>query len=314
MSCSRPWQKIYRINSSSHTVFNLPCNNCISCRIDRLLLWSARCNSEFIKYRSSFVTFTYDDNHLRYMSPSSVNPTLCRDDFSKYIDNLRHQIKSLPIIPEGNIRDFKFFACGEYGDLFGRPHYHVLFFGLDYLDFKRYFIDSWHNGSIKSLPITSGGIRYVVDYMTKSLNGPLAVTNYDNKGLERPFYSCSRGLGSDFFYAHRQEISDTGMVKIGSRYIPVPSYYKNLFYDFSNSSYLNRVKQLKKNYDSVMRSARKAGFNDYDSYLSWSRYNKEISNYKKFVNNGSPGLSTFDLKKSDSINLSYIVHQALDIA
>ena len=44
---------------------------------------------------------------------------------------------------------------------------------------------------------------------------------YDDKGIERPFISCSRGLGSQLFYDHSDEIRNGLPLKIGSRLIPV---------------------------------------------------------------------------------------------
>lgn len=309
--CNFPWLKKLDNGVRSKNVL-IPCHNCLGCRIDSLTLWTARCNSEFVRYKSAFVTFTYDDLHLPYMD-SSLFPTLRFDDFHRYIDNVRHKIKSLPLMPSGTIRDFKYFACGEYGDLFKRPHYHVLFFGLDYQLHKSILSDSWRFGMIKSLPITNGGIRYVCDYMTKSLNGELAISEFDNKGLERPFYSNSRGLGSDFFLAHRDEICSTGCVTVGTRKIPVPSYYKNLLLDYSVDSVRSRKALQYDNYVKILEKAKKNGFDSYDSYIRQCRIENELKYHKSLVNNGksslnSSGFDSFYKRFDDSL-----VFEALNI-
>lgn len=43
----------------------VPCGKCIECRLDHAKMWALRCWHESLKYPfSSFVTLTYDDDHL----------------------------------------------------------------------------------------------------------------------------------------------------------------------------------------------------------------------------------------------------------
>lgn len=119
-------------------------------------------------------------------------------------------------------------------------------------------------------PLLNGGIRYVLDYMTKSLNNEMAVNEYDETSRERPFYSVSKGLGFDFFYAHRDEIENDGFIKIGSRVIPIPVYYKNIFSSFSDTNVAVRENVFRENYNRIMREARQLGFSEYDKYIRYS--------------------------------------------
>ena len=236
----------------------VPCNNCLGCRIDKLMLWQARCNSEYIKYRSAFVTFTYDDYNLPYKTSSSIFPTLVRLDLHKYIDTIRHKVKKLSLIPDGCCKDFHYFGCGEYGDSFQRPHYHVLFFGLDFADFNNFFVSTWKKGLVKSLPVSTGAIRYVVDYMTKSINGDMA-----------------------------------GNVKIGSRIIPVPTYYSNLFFDCSDDNVRLRLKSFYDSYQKVIQSAHSQGFSNYDDYVKYTRRANELSLSSKLHNKGIANIPSY---------------------
>ena len=271
----------------------LPCGNCLGCRIDKLTLWTARCNYEQIKGANAFVTFTYDDYHLPY-NDGSLFPTLKQEHFHKYMDNIRHKIKSMPILPPYCRKDFSYFASGEYGDTFNRPHYHVLFFGLDFMAFKKLFDTTWKNGFIKSLPLTSGGVRYVVDYFTKNLvTGEKAEKEYDNKGIERPFKSSSRGLGSELFYTHRDEIRNGDVLKIGSRIIPVPSYYKNLFCSFSDSEVQSRLNFNRENYDRVVKESERLGFPSPDRYIKYIAKANELALSKKLHDKGVANLPSF---------------------
>lgn len=63
---------------------------------------------------SSFVTLTY--------SPEStpVDGSLRPDDLQRWLKRLRRYIAPQKV---------RFFACGEYGDQFQRPHYHAALFG-----------------------------------------------------------------------------------------------------------------------------------------------------------------------------------------
>lgn len=283
--CDNPVLKKIKGKVKDYTIIH-PCGGCMGCRKDKLLLWQARCNSEYIKYRSAFISFTYDDNHLPFNGKYSPFPTLKKDDFHRYIDNISHKIKKIPVF-EGCTQDFKFFGCGEYGGLFARPHYHALFFGLDFHDYKKFFYKTWKNGYIKSLPILAGGVRYVCDYVSKQKTGDLAILEYDNNNIERPFMSVSQGIGSDFFLAHRDEIANTGCIKIGSRIVPVPSYYVNLLSSYSLLELENRNLKMLQSFKDSLKKMRIAGFTDYDKYMNYCRKANEMNLYQESIKNGS---------------------------
>lgn len=276
--CDNPVEQLieYSRNGSKYTrIIKRPCNNCLACRIDKLLLWQSRCQSEYVKTRSSFVTFTFDDNHLIYKDTYSLFPTLDKSLVHKYLDNIKHKVKSFSFLPDKNIKNYHYFSASEYGDLFRRPHTHCLFFGLDYKDMNKLFVDTWKNGYVKSLPILSGGIRYVVDYMTKQLTGEMAIKEYDLNNIERPFTSNSQGIGLDMFLAHREEIADTSFIKFGSRSVPVPTYYINLMRSFSLNNVSEVLKNRAANFRSLQNRISSDGFKDYDTWLKYTCSAKE---------------------------------------
>ena len=223
--CHFPFKHIHDFSKSLSSF--IPCGRCIGCRLDKMSVWSGRASAEIIKGRNAFVTLTYDDFHLNF-NDNFLRPSLSKVQIQNYLNNIRLQLKKYSL-PFGCRQDYKYYLVGEYGDSFQRPHYHVLFFGLDFHDLKHFFEKTWHYGSVKSLPCNSATIRYVLDYMTKSVNGRYAVEQFDNQGLERPFSSCSKGFGYDYFYNHRFDINEYGMIKNGDRFLSVPPYYKNMF-------------------------------------------------------------------------------------
>lgn len=92
----------------------VPCGKCLGCKIKKRSEWSMRCIHELTQHeKACFLTLTYDDRHL---------PT----DFRVHKEHLQKYFKRLR---KNDKRPFKYFACGEYGDMFGRPHYHAILFG-----------------------------------------------------------------------------------------------------------------------------------------------------------------------------------------
>lgn len=279
-----------------------PCGGCLECRVDSLALWSARCNYEYYNKPSAFVTFTYNKYFINW-NESHNYMTLCRDDFSKLIERIQKKVNPF--------YNFSYFGNGEYGGMFNRPHLHILFFGLDFQKNKKVFLDSWKFGHVEVLPLYTGGINYVVDYFTKDkVTGDMAIKEFDNKGIERPFITCSKGFGAELFYNHREEIRNGQPLKLGSRLIPVPSYYKNLYCQFDDNEIYNRYSQFVENARNLKLIAKKNGFDDVDVYLKKCRIAKEKSLETQFRNKGIPFNSKLSFyKKCDTKLLSNLALQ-----
>lgn len=128
----------------------LPCGRCIGCRMSVARDWAIRCTFEAQDWKvQSFVTFTYRDD---------VCPKFLRKDhLSGAIKRLRARLDS-PI---------KFFACGEYGEEKGRPHYHALLFGVRELAPIQ---ASWPFGFVQVKPVTPERIAYTAGYVSKKFD------------------------------------------------------------------------------------------------------------------------------------------------
>ena len=135
MSCNKPLVA-YRIRdkivfnpegaTSPYTVakpFNLPCGKCWKCRLTYARTWAIRCMHETQGKKSSFLTLTYNEDHLPKDGSLNVR------HFQLFMKKLRNKTK---------IKKLRFFHSGEYGEKLGRPHYHALIFGYDFPD-KEYF-------------------------------------------------------------------------------------------------------------------------------------------------------------------------------
>jgi len=95
----------------------VPCRKCVECKMARAREWAVRLYSELkTAEKSCFITLTYSDENNPHI--------LVKEDFQKFMKRLR--------------KDFhvKYFACGEYGDKFLRPHFHAILYGVNFSDDK----------------------------------------------------------------------------------------------------------------------------------------------------------------------------------
>lgn len=105
--------------SATHELIYVPCGRCIGCRLEHSRKWAMRCMMEASMHEdNSFITLTYDEEHL------PVGRSLVPRDLQLFLKRLRKAV-DVPI---------RFFACGEYGELNQRPHYHAIIFGYQFGD------------------------------------------------------------------------------------------------------------------------------------------------------------------------------------
>ena len=101
----------------------VPCGKCFACRIKKRREWSLRLYHELEMWNDAqFTTLTYADDSI----PSGEGlPSLRKRDLQLFFKRLRRHL------PEE--RSIRYFACCEYGDTTGRPHYHAIIYGLGLL-------------------------------------------------------------------------------------------------------------------------------------------------------------------------------------
>lgn len=149
---------------------NIPCGQCIGCRVDRATSWAVRCMHESQMHdENSFLTLTYSNENL------PDKGTLVKRDVQLFIKRLRKFVYPKKV---------RYFYCGEYGDRTFRPHYHMLLFGLDFHDKtlwktvkgNSYFIspslnDIWGKGYCVIGSLTYDSAQYVSGYIYKKQIG-----------------------------------------------------------------------------------------------------------------------------------------------
>lgn len=104
--------------------------------------------------QNAMATLTYAEDPI----------TLVPEDLQLFMRRLR-RIYPAPI---------RFFGVGEYGDLRGRPHYHVALFGLSIMD-GEYISKAWSDergliGNIHMAELNNLTAQYICGYVTKKMN------------------------------------------------------------------------------------------------------------------------------------------------
>lgn len=196
----------------------VPCGNCLGCRIDRSRQWAIRCEHEMqLHTHNCFITLTYAPEHL------PEGGTLVVKHFQDFMKRLRRRLSN-PSDKFFVSTDFKlrFFHCGEYGEKLGRPHYHAIIFGYDFPDKKFFqnrgnnvlyrsdFLEElWPYGHSTIGSATWQSAAYVARYIMKKVTGDAAEDHYrvcdSNTGeifVKKPEYvTMSRrpGIGKNWF-------------------------------------------------------------------------------------------------------------------
>jgi len=201
---------------------------------------------------SCFVTLTYDNEHL---PPAG---TLVKRDLQLFMKRLRNARGS----------GVRFYACGEYGDVNGRPHYHALLFGVAFPDMV-YFRQSkgghklyvsgelakyWDAGNHLIGDITFESAAYVARYVMKKMTGEKANHHYDvmdGDGVVTrrlpEFTNMSRrpGIGFGWFQKFGKETYDHDNCVVRNRLVRPPRYYDGK-YELDNPSRFAEIKKTRK--------------------------------------------------------------------
>ncbi|QKI28921.1 VP4 [Kummerowia striata gokushovirus] len=183
---------------------------------------------------SSFLTLTYEQcspvESLRYR------------DFQLFMKRLRKAHGS-PV---------RFFMCGEYGENFGRPHFHACLFGIAFTD-RKYIGDAgsgmklyrsatlerlWPHGFSSVGNVTFESAAYVARYALKKVTGQAAVEHYRCVDLDTgevvdrvPEFchmSLKPGIGALWYERFHKGVFPRDWVVINGKRCRVPRYYDKM--------------------------------------------------------------------------------------
>jgi hypothetical protein len=218
---------------------SLPCGQCIGCRLERSRQWAMRCMHEAqLHQHNCFITLTYDDTHL----PS--DQSLHYRDFQLFIKRLRKRYPNTKI---------SYYMAGEYGENFGRPHYHACIFGLDFHDKKLWKRTSsgsfiyrssdletlWPFGYSSIGDVNFESAAYVARYIMKKQTGKDSEKHYQYSDLETgeivqmtPEFnkmSLKPAIGLNWYKKYKSDVYPHDYVVLRGQKIKPPKYYDQLY-------------------------------------------------------------------------------------
>lgn len=230
---------------------DLPCGQCIGCRLERSRQWAVRCHHEAsLHARNSFVTLTFDDEHLPASRSVDVR------DLQLFMKRLRKRFGA----------GIRFYGCGEYGDALGRPHYHVCLFNFrpdDLVLFRekdgnrlyksQVLDDIWGQGFTITGDVTFQSAAYVARYIMKKINGDRSTSHYETVdpitgeifSVKPEFTSMSRrpGIGKGWLDKYKGDVYNYDYVIINGKKVRPPKYYDKLYQADCARDYLRLHRQ-----------------------------------------------------------------------
>lgn len=247
----------------------IPCRNCIGCRLDYSREWANRGYLESkCHLQNWFVTLTYDENNMvkkdHFEDKNGItwydeewNGTLQGKDFTAFMKELRQIMKR-----EYNEDGIRFMGCGEYGEENQRPHYHLILFGLNLpadtffepriINKETYYRNkiierAWNKGISNISEASWNNIAYTARYITKKINGKLSDEYYNSKGQDKEFMRSSRmgGIGKPYYDLHKDKIYENDEIiitnKTGTISCRPPKYFDYL-YEKENPKRMKEIK------------------------------------------------------------------------
>lgn len=204
----------------------VPCGKCLGCRMSKSREWSTRIihESEYYPEGSIFLTLTYSEENL------PEDKSLNKDEFINFMRRLKRRFDD---------RKLKYFACGEYGETYGRPHYHAIVMGVDFKEllprfrgmnkkgnkvWSSDFLETiWKKGNNQIGSLSYKSARYVADYVGKQDDRPEMCAF-----RELPFMLMSQGIGKRWCLAHREQILENMDITIQGKSVGIPKYYQKI--------------------------------------------------------------------------------------
>lgn len=317
MSCSSPRHIVVKGKYDGLTrQYDVACGQCLCCRMEKQSQLEFLASKDLYSvYKSglgaSFVTFTYNEDYVPYRVQFAGYPTdyvvhglkeaqavaarfkrfcpnaectftqtLVKSDLQKFFKRMR-----INMTRAGCDIKFKHISCGEYGDKFGRPHYHCVFLGLSDVLAANFTKDAWPYGIVDVGALRSGGLRYVLKYCTKANQDPDVKALRDSLSVQRPYLVHSLGLGKDWILANKDSLIEHPFFRLGGKEIPLPRYVRTYLQNFTTSPYtFDCIKH--KTLLEQGRIARAQGYNTVDDYLSEKAYLKERFLFESLTSKG----------------------------
>ena len=218
----------------------LACGQCTGCRSEYSRQWAMRIVLEQSLWLNNiFITLTYDNDHL------PEHNTLIKKDFQDFMKRLRWNKQSTEENP------VRFFHCGEYGDKFGRPHYHAILFNTNFSDRKQLqghkglttsetLSKLWGKGHSSIGDVTFQSAAYVAGYVQKKINGKQKDSHYAIIDTETGQYFGQRqqeystmsrnpGIAGNWLAQYKDDVYPSDNIHINGKEMQPPKSFDRLY-------------------------------------------------------------------------------------
>lgn len=266
----------------------VPCGRCLACRMNKSKQWSARIIGESSMHKDNcFITLTYDEEHC----PTSLS----KRDLQLFLKRFRQSIAP---------RKIRYFACGEYGSTTGRPHYHIIVFGLGKYDdvFKRSVLsklfegvkgfsatlDAWSVdgksiGNVFVGDVSPQSAKYVAGYVMKKQGDSYHDSIwYKEQGLIPPFVLMSRrpGISASYGEKYKKRFKHYPYVVLGNSKVGLPRYLDNRLFSHDMERKIEKMRAIREATESELVEAQNAGLT-YGDWLAMKQEQSEMNLAKK---------------------------------
>lgn len=243
---------------------DLPCGQCVGCRLERSRQWAIRIMHEAQMHSdNSFLTLTFDEEHL------PENLSISKRDLQLFMKRLRKKY------PKQKIR---YYACGEYGDINLRPHYHLCMFNYDPIDKQIVGLtksnhplyespdlkEVWPYGRHWLGELTFESAAYVARYVMKKMNGQKAEQDETYKRIcsntgeifwvepEFQTQSLKPAIGQEWFDKYSSDAYPSDYITVRGRKMKPPKFYDKKYEELQPVSMIevkeNRMENARENY------------------------------------------------------------------
>jgi len=262
----------FKETDETNRTLTLSCGQCVGCRLERSRQWAVRCMHEAQMHEENcFITLTYDDENL----PEDLS--LHYEHFQEFMRNLREYFRY-----HYKKTGIRFYMAGEYGESFGRPHYHACIFGINFSDRKLWkrspsgsnlyrsqiLEDLWPHGYSSIGDVNFESAAYVARYIMKKMTGHKpdehGITAQDHytycdlssgelitRKSEFNKMSLRPGIGADWLKKYLPDVYPHDYVEVRGKKTKPPKYYDQIYKKlapetFDDLQYERHLNALKK--------------------------------------------------------------------
>jgi len=220
-------------DNRNHKGFKIPCRQCTGCRSEYSRQWAMRILHESSLHPNNiFITLTYDNEHLPEYG------TLVKKHFQDFMKRLRKKYSKKKI---------RYYQCGEYGENFGRPHYHAIIFNHTFPDMEKvpgkhkdlYTSETlkkiWGKGYVSIGTVNFETAAYVANYVQKKINGKnkqvhYELVDYDTGEIverQQEYATMSRrpGIAGDWLAKYQDDVYPSDFITINGKKMKPPKAY-----------------------------------------------------------------------------------------